>query len=235
MGPSDPLASWSHPSGADIKSGMEFTVGDKVRLRGSGRVMIVSLVVGDPPPWPWPGPGGVECQWFIQDDLQTTVLDPATLDGSSMPRSSVRALAAPKHCNGRQFPTPSSVARPNGAPMPTATPHHQLIAVARTIARHRAGYRPSRGRGADRGSESDLARDRSAGRDGMAQTAGRGPLDEVCAPGAVGRHRSRDAPPLLSSDYLNDVEPEHAQAVQRLAQANQRLDQIMRDSGGCSE
>ena len=29
---------------------MEFRVGDKVKLRGGGRVMIVSLVVGDPPP-----------------------------------------------------------------------------------------------------------------------------------------------------------------------------------------
>ena len=63
-----------------MKSGMEFRVGDKVKLRGGGRVMIVSLVVGDPPPWPWPSPGGVECQWFIQDDLQTAVFDPATLD-----------------------------------------------------------------------------------------------------------------------------------------------------------
>jgi uncharacterized protein YodC (DUF2158 family) len=63
-----------------MKSGMEFRVGDKVKLRGGGRVMIVSLVVGDPPPWPWPSSGGVECQWFIQDDLQTAVFDPATLD-----------------------------------------------------------------------------------------------------------------------------------------------------------
>ena len=46
----------------------------------------------------------------------------------------------------------------------------------------------------------------------MAQTAGRGPLDEVYAADAVGRHRSRHAPPLLTPDYFNDVEREHAQA-----------------------
>jgi hypothetical protein len=45
----------------------------------------------------------------------------------------------------------------------------------------------------------------------MAQTAGRGPLDEVYAADAVGRHRSRHAPPLLTPDYLSDVEREHAQ------------------------
>ena len=36
---------------------MDFKVGDKVKLRSGGRVMIVSLVVGDPPPWPWPRVG----------------------------------------------------------------------------------------------------------------------------------------------------------------------------------
>ena len=59
----------------------------------------------------------------------------------------------------------------------------------------------------------------------MAQTAGRGPHDEVQAAVAVGRHRSGHAPPPLTPDYLNDVEREHAQAVQHHAQANQRLDQ----------
>jgi uncharacterized protein YodC (DUF2158 family) len=61
---------------------MDFKVGDKVKLRGSdGRVMIVSLVIGDPPPWPWPqtGHGSVECQWLVQDVLRTAVFDAASL------------------------------------------------------------------------------------------------------------------------------------------------------------
>ena len=58
---------------------MEFNVGDKVKLRSGGPVMIVSLVVGDPPPWPWPKSGG-ECQWLVQDELKSAVFDPETLD-----------------------------------------------------------------------------------------------------------------------------------------------------------
>jgi uncharacterized protein YodC (DUF2158 family) len=84
---SKPLDGTERPFGQLVASVMNrykirhgIQVGDKVKLRGGGRVMIVSLVVGDPPPWPWPSPGRVECQWFIQDDLQTAVLDPATLD-----------------------------------------------------------------------------------------------------------------------------------------------------------
>ena len=67
------------------------------------------------------------------------------------------------------------------------TPPYQFIAIARTIARglRRAGYRPSRRRGADRGRASDLARDRDAGRDGSARTAGRGPIYAFRAAGAV--------------------------------------------------
>ena len=38
-----------------------------------------------------------------------------------------------------------------------------------------------------------------------------------------------------SPEYVKHVEQEHAQAVQRHAQANQRLDQIMTDSGGRSQ
>jgi len=59
---------------------MEIKVGDKVKLHSGGPVMIATLVVGDPPPWPWPRPGGVECQWFVQDVLQTAVFDSASLD-----------------------------------------------------------------------------------------------------------------------------------------------------------
>jgi uncharacterized protein YodC (DUF2158 family) len=46
---------------------MEIKVGDKVKLRSRGPVMIATLVVGDPPPWPWPqtGHGSVECQWLV--------------------------------------------------------------------------------------------------------------------------------------------------------------------------
>ena len=40
---------------------MEIKVGDKVKLRSGGPVMIATLVVGDPSPWPWPRPA-VECQ-----------------------------------------------------------------------------------------------------------------------------------------------------------------------------
>jgi uncharacterized protein YodC (DUF2158 family) len=58
---------------------MEIKVGDKVKLRSGGPVMIVSLVVGDPPPWPWQK-AAVECQWFIQDALKVAVFDPATLN-----------------------------------------------------------------------------------------------------------------------------------------------------------
>jgi uncharacterized protein YodC (DUF2158 family) len=60
--------------------GMEIKVGDKVKLRSVGPVMIVSLVVGDPPPWPWPKSGGVECQWLVQDELKSAVFGPGTLD-----------------------------------------------------------------------------------------------------------------------------------------------------------
>jgi uncharacterized protein YodC (DUF2158 family) len=59
---------------------MEINIGDKVKLHSGGRVMIVSLVVGEPAPWPWPRSGGVECEWFVQDVLQTAVFDPASLD-----------------------------------------------------------------------------------------------------------------------------------------------------------
>ena len=58
---------------------MEIKVGDKVKLRSGGPVMIATLVVGDPSPWPWPRPA-VECQWFVQDVLQAAVFDPASLD-----------------------------------------------------------------------------------------------------------------------------------------------------------
>ena len=37
-----------------------------------------------------------------------------------------------------------------------------------------------------------------------------------------------------SAEYVNQVEQQHAQAVKRHAQANQRLDQTMRDNGGRS-
>jgi uncharacterized protein YodC (DUF2158 family) len=61
---------------------MEIKVGDKVKLRSGGPVMIATLVVGDPPPWPWPqtGHGSVECQWLVRDVLQTAFFDPASLD-----------------------------------------------------------------------------------------------------------------------------------------------------------
>ena len=59
---------------------MEIKVGDKVKLRSGGAVMIVSLVVGDPPPcWSWQK-AAVECQWLVHDELQTAVFDPAILD-----------------------------------------------------------------------------------------------------------------------------------------------------------
>ena len=38
-----------------------------------------------------------------------------------------------------------------------------------------------------------------------------------------------------SPEYVKHVEQEHARAAQRYAQANQRLDQIMTDSGGRSQ
>jgi hypothetical protein len=44
------------------------------------------------------------------------------------------------------------------------------------------------------------------------------------------RHEANRSP-----EYVKHVEQEHAQAVQHHAQANQRLDQIMRDSGGRSQ
>jgi uncharacterized protein YodC (DUF2158 family) len=53
---------------------------DKVKLRSGGPVMIATLVVGGPPPWPQTGHGSVECQWLVQDVLQTGVFDPAALD-----------------------------------------------------------------------------------------------------------------------------------------------------------
>ena len=75
------IAAYKRPAeNARRRSRWWVAVGDKVKLRGGGRVMIVSLVVGYPPPWPWPSSGGVECQWFIQDDLQTAVFNSATLD-----------------------------------------------------------------------------------------------------------------------------------------------------------
>jgi uncharacterized protein YodC (DUF2158 family) len=58
---------------------MEIKIGDKVKLRSGGSVMIATLVVGDPPPWPWPRPG-VECQWLVHDVLQMAVFDPASLE-----------------------------------------------------------------------------------------------------------------------------------------------------------
>ena len=44
------------------------------------------------------------------------------------------------------------------------------------------------------------------------------------------RHEANRSP-----EYVKHVEQEHAQAVRHHAQANQRLDQIMRDSGGRSQ
>ena len=44
------------------------------------------------------------------------------------------------------------------------------------------------------------------------------------------RHEANRSP-----EYVKHVEQEHAQAVQRHAQANQRLDQIIRDNGERSQ
>jgi hypothetical protein len=110
-----------------------------------------------------------------------------------------------------------------GSPKPTSASPNQFIAIARTIAGlHRAGYRPPRGKRADRGGAGDLPRDRGAGGDGTAQTAGRGPFASgaLCSAGPASLirrvmlgGRGQRTPTMKARTTALSIDRTHAQTI----------------------